>query len=213
MKTKRQVMRGGGAWVIWGRSVVMFIVAVMLTRYLPPQNSTIFELSSTTAEAKEEKPKEEKKNEPGKDEKPAIPKETKDASKGEPVKDAKGAAPAVPVPAPPKPPTPAQLATVPPSNIVDLEPFVVNLADIVESRFARVVIKLEMAKPAFSKDVTARMPEIRDSVLMLLSSKSYAKVRTVEGKMELRDQIVDRVNTILKEGKVVGAYFTEFIVQ
>lgn len=97
--------------------------------------------------------------------------------------------------------------------IMDLDPFVVNLADNPEIRYLKVTIKLELTKADYTEEVNSRMPQIRDSLLILLSSKEYAAIRTVEGKMELRDEILQRLNTILKKGAVKTAYFTDFVAQ
>ncbi|MDC4205746.1 MAG: flagellar basal body-associated FliL family protein [Candidatus Manganitrophus sp.] len=97
--------------------------------------------------------------------------------------------------------------------IFDLDPFVVNLADTPEIRYLKLTIKLELAKEEYTEEVTKRMPQIRDSLLILFSSKEYASIRTVEGKMELRDEILQRLNTILKKGAVKAAYFTDFVAQ
>ncbi len=97
--------------------------------------------------------------------------------------------------------------------IFDLDPFVVNLADANEVRYLKVTLKLELADARFKPDIEARITPIRDSLLILLSSKDYAGIRTVEGKLELRDEILQRVNLILKDKKVNAAYFTEFVAQ
>jgi len=101
-----------------------------------------------------------------------------------------------------------------PSGVIfDLDPFVVNLADQQEIRYLKVTIKLELDQPIYKPDVENHLPQIRDSLLVLLSSKDYASIRTVEGKMDLRGEIIHRVNTVLQGDKVKGVYFTEFVAQ
>jgi len=97
--------------------------------------------------------------------------------------------------------------------IFELEPFVVNLADTREIRYLKVTIKLELSKAEFTQEVSNHLPQIRDSLLILLSSKEYNAIRTVEGKMELRDEILRRINSILSKGEVKMAYFTDFVAQ
>lgn len=94
-----------------------------------------------------------------------------------------------------------------------LEPFIVNLMDNTGTRYLKVTIQLEMDKQEAADEVKARTPQIRDAVLVLLSSKTYADIGTVQGKYQLRDEVIARVNQILKDGKVKTAYFTEFVVQ
>jgi flagellar FliL protein len=97
--------------------------------------------------------------------------------------------------------------------ILDLDPFIVNLADTPEIRYLKVTIKLELTKEEYAEEVNTRMAQIRDSLLILLSSKEYASIRTVEGKMELRDEIFQRLNTVLKNGVIRAVYFTDFVAQ
>lgn len=97
--------------------------------------------------------------------------------------------------------------------IFDLDPFVVNLADHPEIRYLKVTIKLELTNPSFAEQATEHVAQIRDSLLVLFSSKEYSGIRTMEGKMELRDEILRRLNSILGEKKVKAVYFTDFVAQ
>ncbi len=97
--------------------------------------------------------------------------------------------------------------------IFDLDPFVVNLADTPEIRYLKVSIKLQIADGGAADTITGRLPQVRDSLLLLLSSKTYEELRTVEGKMDLREEILQRVNTVLGATVVTAAYFTDFVAQ
>lgn len=95
-----------------------------------------------------------------------------------------------------------------------LDPFVVNLvSNPSEIRYLKVTIKLQLAKAEYAQEMTDHLPQIRDALLILLSSKDYVALRTVEGKLELRDEILERVNRIVKGDKAKAAYFTEFVIQ
>lgn len=98
-------------------------------------------------------------------------------------------------------------------TIYDLDPFIVNLDDPDQIRYLKVTVKLHLANEKFVPMVEHGLPQIRDTLLILLSSKTYAHIRSVEGKMELRDEIIKRVNTVLKKRVVRTAYFTEFVAQ
>ena len=61
-----------------------------------------------------------------------------------------------------------------------------------------------------------RMTRLTDYGIMLLTlfaSKSFADIRNPQGKAMLREEIVNRLNTVLDEDAVKAVYFTEFIVQ
>jgi flagellar FliL protein len=99
------------------------------------------------------------------------------------------------------------------NEIFTLEPFIVNLAGSSDIKFLKVNIKLKLAKPTCHRFVMPHTAEIRDSILMLLSSKEYEMVNTVQGKMELRDEVLERVKNIVKGDKVQAAFFTDFVAQ
>jgi flagellar FliL protein len=99
------------------------------------------------------------------------------------------------------------------NEIFTLEPFIVNLAGSSDVKFLKVNIKLKLAKPTCHRFVVPHTAEIRDSILMLLSSKEYEMVNTVQGKMELRDEVLERAKNIVKGDKIKAAFFTDFVAQ
>ena len=100
-----------------------------------------------------------------------------------------------------------------PGAIYDVDPFIVNLADAPEARYLKLTVKLELDRPDVSADLGARVPQLRDTILILLSSKDAASLRTPQGKFQLRDELTQRVNALLPKGGIRSAYFTEFVVQ
>lgn len=98
-------------------------------------------------------------------------------------------------------------------QMIPLESFIVNLADTAEVRYLKVTVNLEVNSEGISEEVQARMPQIRDGLLMLLTSKTSTDVKEIGGKLKLQDEMVTRVNNYLKEGKVKAVYFTEFVMQ
>ncbi|NGZ02943.1 MAG: flagellar basal body protein FliL [Nitrospira sp. WS238] len=100
-----------------------------------------------------------------------------------------------------------------PGVMFDLDPFIVNLADSPDVRYLKITIKLEVENEAVSTDLSSRVAQVRDAVLVLLSSKEVNAVRTTQGKFQLRDEITQRINGLLLKPGVRSAYFTEFVVQ
>ena len=98
-----------------------------------------------------------------------------------------------------------------PSNEVSLPPFVVNLADPNARRYLKLVIDVEMTgQPEL---LEANKAKVRDALLLLLSSKTSQDLATLEGKILLRKEIVDRLNQALGQAKVARVYFTDFVIQ
>jgi flagellar FliL protein len=98
-----------------------------------------------------------------------------------------------------------------PSNNVSLPPFVVNLADPNARRYLKIVLDVEMTSTP--ELLEANQAKIRDSLLLLLSSKTSQDLSTLEGKILLRKEIVDRINQALGQAKVARVYFTDFVIQ
>jgi len=97
--------------------------------------------------------------------------------------------------------------------VMELEPFLLNLADLNELRFLKVSIKLELDRPEEKTDFQSKIPAIRDALLVLLSSKESQLLRTVNGKRRIREEIMTRVNGVMSKGKIANVFFTDFIIQ
>lgn len=97
--------------------------------------------------------------------------------------------------------------------VFDLDPFIVNLADAPDIRYLKMTIKLELENEGVSASLSSRIPQLRDTILVLLSSKDSAAIRTTQGKFQLRDEITQRINGLLPKPGVKTAYFTDFVVQ
>ena len=72
------------------------------------------------------------------------------------------------------------------SNIYPLEPFIVNIYDGQELRYLKVKIEMEMVGVGVKPEIDARLAPIRDSILVLLSSKTLQDVQDVQGKINLK---------------------------
>ena len=94
-----------------------------------------------------------------------------------------------------------------------LDPFVVNLAGSQGKRFLKVTVSLELSAPEVHAEIKENIQKIMDSILVLLSSKNFEDVYSVQGKFKLKDEITARVNRFLVLGHIKEAYFTEFIIQ
>ena len=97
--------------------------------------------------------------------------------------------------------------------IHSLNTFIVNLADEGGVRYLRTTMKLDLEDEQSLTVVEERLPMIRDSILVTLSTKRYDDISTVEGKKSLREELIAQLNGIMVPGSVRNIYFTEFVVQ
>ena len=65
----------------------------------------------------------------------------------------------------------------------------------------------------FKTQISNVLFAINDSLITLISSKSYEEINTVEGKEALRQEVAELVNNRLPNYHVIQVYFTEFVVQ
>ena len=100
--------------------------------------------------------------------------------------------------------------------VLDLEPFVVNLADTDSPRYLRVKITL-MIDDKFAlthlSENKALLSKTRDMILQTLSRKRSDQIIGEAGKRDLRAEILAKLDPIYHEPKVVDVMFTEFVIQ
>lgn len=77
-----------------------------------------------------------------------------------------------------------------PPTYLPLDPFVVNLADREQERYAQIGVTLEVDDPKFADEMKGYMPAIRNGILMVLSHKTSAELLEREGKEKLADEIM-----------------------
>lgn len=99
------------------------------------------------------------------------------------------------------------------TEIVTLPTFVVNLADPLGRRYLKLTVDVEMADQKAAEELRSSTPKVRDAIILLLSSKTFADLSSVESKLLLKNEIVERLNQVISGSKVLRVYFTEMVIQ
>jgi len=99
------------------------------------------------------------------------------------------------------------------SNIFPLEPFIVNIYDGQDLRYLKLKVELEMSGGGVKGEIESKQAPIRDAVLVLLTTKTLRDIQDLQGKNQLREEILNSLGKILTPGKVTRVYFTDFVVQ
>ncbi len=85
------------------------------------------------------------------------------------------------------------------------------------AKYIRCDIQLMTLEAELLPDIQLHAPAIRDALLMLISEQDGAKLKTAEGKEELRKTALDAIRERMKEltgkGTVDELFFTAFFVQ
>lgn len=97
--------------------------------------------------------------------------------------------------------------------MLPLEPFIVNLAEPGGKRFIKVTMEMELGSKEMDAEFKNKLPQFKDHIITVLSSKTMDEVITAEGKFKLKEEIMARINQNLKTGVVKNVFFTEFVVQ
>ncbi len=98
-------------------------------------------------------------------------------------------------------------------QIVTLPTFLVNLADPLGRRYLKMTLDVECISPEAAEELNKNMPKVRDAIILLLSSKTYADLATLENKTLLKMEIVKKLNLVLGKPDISQVYFTEMVIQ
>ncbi len=98
-------------------------------------------------------------------------------------------------------------------QLVPLPQFLVNLADPLGRRYLKLGLEVEVRDEAVTESLSKNEAKIKDTMLLLLSSKTFDQLSTLKAKVELKQEIVSRLNQILGNGSILRVYITEMVIQ
>jgi flagellar protein FliL len=98
-------------------------------------------------------------------------------------------------------------------QVVELQPFIVNLADDSEPRYLRMTVSVGLAESGEVKPDPLFTTKVRNAMLAILTSKRSEEILTVEGKATLRKELLRAAQAAVSEPEVHAIYITDFIVQ
>ena len=98
-------------------------------------------------------------------------------------------------------------------RLYGLDPFVVNVTGDGYNRFLKVRVELETSDASIKEELDARLPQVRDALIVLLSGKQLSDITDFEGKALLKEDILERINDLVDTGDIRSVLFTEFVVQ
>jgi len=67
--------------------------------------------------------------------------------------------------------------------------------------------------PELPKDLKNKAAMIEDKITAVLTAKTATELMTPEGKQRLKDELKEGLNKALHDDRVMGVYFTDFIIQ
>jgi flagellar FliL protein len=97
--------------------------------------------------------------------------------------------------------------------MVEIDEFIVNIISEEGNHYVKAALTIELDKVEVVEETHSRMPQIRDSILLLVGNKTFEELRDLQGKKQLKAELVSKINSFLQTGKVKAIYFTDFVVQ
>ncbi len=91
----------------------------------------------------------------------------------------------------------------------------VNLADPTGITYLAITLSLEFdpKNSNLATEIDTKMPRITDMIITILSAKAYEEISTSQGKINLKNEFLRRINAMLAKGRLYNVYITGFVVQ
>lgn len=98
-------------------------------------------------------------------------------------------------------------------RVLNLDPFVVNVAGESFQRFLKTRVEIEAASPHDREALAERTAQLRDAVIVVLSSKRLEDLDGFEGRAMLKNQLHERLADIAGPERIRSVLITEFVIQ
>jgi flagellar FliL protein len=102
-----------------------------------------------------------------------------------------------------------------PAKHYELGEFIVNLADEGDGRYIKVAITMAYPRQnlELEKEIKDRKAQFKDMVINILADRQSAEINDSQGKARLKEELMDMMNNVLREGAIVQLFFTDFAIQ
>jgi flagellar protein FliL len=98
-------------------------------------------------------------------------------------------------------------------HLYNLDPFMVNLVDTGKLRYLKIRMSLESSESKPNEEYDKRLPQLRDVILSVLAAKTQSDINDSQGKKKLKEELTNKLNTVLIQFKLKTVFFTEFVIQ
>jgi len=100
----------------------------------------------------------------------------------------------------------------------DIEkPFIAQFPKGSAARLLQVSISVQVKKEDFIEQLKKHQPMIRNNLLMIINDTKPAELKTLEAKQELKNKILDELNSIMNKmsskNEIQDVFFTALVMQ
>lgn len=96
---------------------------------------------------------------------------------------------------------------------VKITSMTVNLADIGGNRYVRTTITLEYSSDKLTEELNSSMYKVKDAIIKVLRETHANTFEDPQQVEDLKQKMLDEINSRLQTGKITGLYFEELLVQ
>ena len=94
-----------------------------------------------------------------------------------------------------------------------IDNLVINLMSEGGTKYAKISLGLELDAQELAPEMLAKKALATDIVIAVISARTSEELMTMKGKETVKNEIMEKINERLKDGRVKNVYFTNFIVQ
>lgn len=102
-----------------------------------------------------------------------------------------------------------------PGPMYDIGTLTVNLSNngAPGARYMRTGVVLEVDSDKTMRELEQREPQVVDRIISVMREQTAQSISGAEGQEKLRAQLLESVNEVLFEGRIVQVWFTDLVVQ
>ncbi len=100
-----------------------------------------------------------------------------------------------------------------PGILFEFKDVIINPAGTAGSRFLNATIVLEFTKSELQAEISEKSVQVRDALVNILVSKTILELDGAQGRANIKQEIKEICNSILKKGKIRAVYLPSFIFQ
>lgn len=97
--------------------------------------------------------------------------------------------------------------------MIELGSLVVNLMSESGNKFAKISVALELDSQELAAEMTAKKAIASDIVISVISSKTAEELMNLKGKEAAKNEIMEKINERLRDGRIKNVYITNFVIQ
>jgi len=96
---------------------------------------------------------------------------------------------------------------------LEVQNLVVNPDGSDGRRYLMVSIGLEAKRQAVLDETDSRDIVIRDLIIRTLSARTAEELADIRLREEIKEELIQEINTVLRRGTITRLYFTEYVLQ